>query len=165
MIKYRLKCDAGHRFDSWFASAGAFDTLVKAGHVACVECGSTQVQKELMAPRIAPTKQAEAPEPQPAPAATPAPQTPPAQPAAPAQPHSADTEQKMHEALQAFKTAVERDSEYVGTKFAEEARSIHDGTSQARAIYGEAKPEEAKKLIEDGVPVAPLPFIPTKKAH
>jgi len=67
--------------------------------------------------------------------------------------------------LKQLKAKIEKDSEYVGTTFAEEARAIHDGAAPERSIYGEAKLEDAKKLAEDGIPVAPLPFIPTRKAN
>jgi len=68
-------------------------------------------------------------------------------------------------ALADLKAQVEKNSEYVGMNFAREAREIHDGTAPERAIYGEARPEEARKLIEDGVPVAPLPFVPARKSN
>ena len=68
-------------------------------------------------------------------------------------------------ALQALRRKIETSSDYVGLSFAEEARAMHEGTRPARAIHGEARPEEARKLIEDGVPVAPLPFVPRPKTN
>ncbi len=68
-------------------------------------------------------------------------------------------------ALQALRRKIETSSDYVGLSFAEEARAMHEGTRPARAIHGEARPEDARKLIEDGVPVAPLPFVPRSKAN
>jgi len=141
MIKFTLKCDAGHHFESWFKSASAYDRLVKAGAVSCAECGSPNVDKALMAPAVAPGRAAA---PQNAP---PAPQN------------------DRAKALQALKKAVEDKSDYVGLKFASEARAMHDGAKPHRPIYGEARPDEARALIEDGVPVAPLPFVPKRHTH
>ncbi len=147
MIQFTLKCSDGHRFDSWFQSAAAFDKLHGAGMVSCAVCGSSQVEKALMAPRVRPTdKAADAPAPK-----APGPLSEAANPA----------EQAMAE----LKRKIEENSDYVGMNFAKEARAIHDGTAPERAIYGEARPDEAKKLIEDGVPVAPLPFVPGRKAN
>ncbi|MDQ2089408.1 DUF1178 family protein [Marimonas arenosa] len=144
MIQFSLKCAEGHRFDSWFQSAEAFDTLQAAGHVACAVCGSSKVEKAVMAPRVRPARgQADA-----------VPERPLSAPASPAE-----------QALAALKAHVEANSEYVGMAFAREARAMHDGDAPERAIYGEAKPEEAKRLIEDGVPVAPLPFRPGRKSN
>ena len=139
MIKYALKCDDGHAFESWFASAEAYDSLLKAGHVSCAACGSTRIAKALMAPRVKTARAEEA-----------APETVPEDPAA---------------ALAKLRKEVESNATYVGGDFAREARAQHLGDVPDRPIFGEARPEEAKSLIEDGVPVAPLPFIPTRKAN
>ncbi len=141
MIKFTLKCDQDHRFDSWFPSNGAFDTLKAGGHLACAVCGSPAVDKALMAPQVAVPEEK-------------APARPLAAPASPAE-----------QALKAMREHVEKNATYVGGSFATEARAQHDGTSPERPIYGEARPEEAKKLIEDGVPVAPLPFGPSRKTN
>ncbi|MCM2561383.1 DUF1178 family protein [Lutimaribacter sp. EGI FJ00015] len=146
MIQFTLKCDEGHRFESWFQSADAFDKLKGAGLVSCAVCGSDRVEKALMAPAVRTTDK-----PVPAPGASP---TPLSAPASPAEQAMADLRRK-----------IEQNSDYVGMKFAQEARAIHEGTAPERAIYGEARPDEAKKLIEDGVPVAPLPFIPGRKSN
>ena len=143
MIRYALKCADDHAFESWFQSAAAFDALQAQGHVTCPLCGSARVDKALMAPAVRPA-------PPDAPAARP-------KLTAPANP--------VEEALAALRRQVEENSEYVGMNFAAEARRIHDGDAPARSIYGEARPDEAKKLIEDGVPVAPLPFLPPRKAN
>ena len=142
MIKFTLKCDDGHQFDSWFQSTTAFDRLHAAGAITCMECGSAKVEKALMAPAVAHDR---APEPQ-------------AEPTSPAPDPKA-------EALQALRKAVEENSDYVGMEFATEARAMHDGEVPRRAIYGEARPDEARALIEDGVPVAPLPFLPKRRTH
>ena len=140
MIKYALKCEDGHGFESWFASAEAYDTLRAAGHISCAMCGSTEIEKALMAPRVA-AGQPEATET--APEAKPDPT----------------------EVLAKMRAEVEANATYVGGNFAKEARAQFLGDVPDRPIYGEAKPDEAKSLMEDGVPVAPLPFIPTRKAN
>ncbi|WP_103333950.1 DUF1178 family protein [Pseudotabrizicola formosa] len=146
MIRYSLKCINSHEFDSWFQSAAAYESLQGAGHVTCAICGAADVEKLLMAPAVRPARSAAA-------AA--------AQPATSLAPPKTEVEQ----AIAALRAQVEANSEYVGLNFAAEARKMHDGLSPERAIYGEAKPEEAKKLIEDGVPVTPLPFLPRRKAN
>jgi hypothetical protein len=153
MINYTLKCANDHRFDSWFQSAEAFDKLKSAGMVSCAVCGDTSVDKAMMAPRVRPARSAAAPrqETSPTAAETATPPTPAPGPlSAPASP--------AEQALKELRDHVQANSDYVGKDFASEARAMHDGDAPERAIYGEAKPEEAKALIEDGVPVAPLPF-------
>lgn len=161
MIRYALKCAEGHSFESWFQSAEAFDTLKRSGHLTCAVCGSGDVSKAIMAPRVtaARDKVTEPKAPMPKPSAPEAP-VPAPQPmaAAPADP-------KVQAALAEVKRQVEANSDYVGNNFAKEARAMHLGDAPERAIYGEAKPAEAKALIEDGVPVMPLPFMPTRKTN
>ena len=158
MISYSLKCCNGHRFESWFQSAAAFDTLQKGGHLTCPECGTPQVEKAIMAPAVtASRKKAALPD---APMPAPPPPSPPAMAAA-----AAGMPAEVKEALRKFKAHVEANSDYVGGNFASEARSMHLGDTEERPIYGEANAEEAKSLLEDGVPVLPLPFTPTKKAN
>lgn len=150
MIQYALKCADGHEFDSWFQSATAFDKLVSAGMVSCVVCGGAKVEKAIMTPRVRTARAAVttpvAPD-QPVPG-------PLSQPASPA-------EQAMAE----LRKKVEETADYVGTDFASEARAMHDGDTPHRSIYGEAGVDEAKQLIEDGVPVAPLPFMTNRKTN
>ena len=143
MIQYSLKCENDHGFDSWFASADAYDKLADNGMVSCAVCGSTKVSKAIMAPRVRTTKGKEAP----------------VAPTLPTEKSAAE------QAMAKMRAQVEQNSEYVGTNFATEARSMHLGDAPERAIYGEAKPEEAKSLIEDGIPVTPLPFMPTRKSN
>ncbi|MCL4066862.1 DUF1178 family protein [Pseudomonas sp. GX19020] len=155
MIRYTLQCEAGHGFESWFADGQAFDNLSRAGHLACPVCGSARVEKALMTPSLGPARKA---------AATgelPASATPEASPAASPPPSRAEIEN----ALAVLRREVEKNSEYVGVNFASEARRIHDGDAPERSIYGEARPEEARKLLEDGVRVMPLPFLPRRKAN
>lgn len=139
MIRYDLKCSRGHAFDSWFGSSAAYDRLSGAGHLACPECGDTRVEKALMAPAVA------ARDPEHAPLSA--------------------TADPRAEALATLKREIEAKSEYVGLQFATEARRIHAGEAPERAIHGEARLDEAKKLIDEGVPVAPLPFLPTRRAN
>lgn len=144
MIHYTLKCGQGHRFESWFQSAAAFDKVRAAGLVACEVCGDTEIEKTLMAPAVRAARKAGDGTPPP--------------PAAPKPDPRADALRKLRE-------KVEANSEYVGGRFADEARAIHDGAAPERPIYGEARADEARRLIEDGVPVAPLPFIPARKTN
>lgn len=123
--------------------------------VSCAVCGNTAVEKAMMAPRVRPARSAAQPQETPTPEANAAP--PAAMPAPAPGPLSAPAS-PAEQALKELRGHVESNSDYVGNDFASEARAIHDGDAPERAIYGVAKPEEAKALIEDGVPVAPLPF-------
>lgn len=184
MIRYALKCAEGHSFESWFQSADAFDTLKGAGHVACPHCGTEDVNKAIMAPRVRPARSAASAPPEadrapetPAQGAGPgapnsAPPNPPAPSAAPAPAPTGPTgatgpssPAELEAALTKLREHVEKTSEYVGSNFAAEARAMSDGSSPERSIYGEARPDEAQKLIEEGVPIAPLPFLPTRKVN
>lgn len=136
MIRYDLKCVDGHEFEAWFASSGAYDDLAAKGLVTCAVCGGGSVEKALMAPRV-PKKGAGG---------------------APAKPMlNAPVPPEIEAKLAALRKEVEKNSDYVGRDFASEARRIHLGESEARSIWGEATGAEAKSLVEDGVPVAPLP--------
>lgn len=137
MIRYSLKCAEGHDFDSWFAGAEAFDTLQRARQLACPECGSSRVEKALMAPKVRPSDK----------------------------PALAAAETEKEKVLAKLREEVEKNSDYVGLEFAAEARAMHEGDRPHRSIYGEAKLEDAKALLEDGVPVAPLPFTPRAKTN
>ncbi len=153
MICYSLKCGSDHAFESWFRSSAAFDALRSTGQVSCPICASTVVEKSLMAPAVRPARRGAAPADQTTPAAATA-EGPLSQP-------GSDVEQ----AFAAMRKQVEENSDYVGLNFAAEARQMHEGTLPARPIYGEAKPDEARQLIEDGIPVAPLPFMPRRKTN
>lgn len=153
MIRYTLTCKAEHGFESWFQSAAAFTALQAAGHLSCPICGATEVEKALMAPALVQAR----------PSATAGDQTP-VDATAPRQSLS-EPQTELEAALMALRQQIEENSDYVGMNFVAEARRIHDGDAPARAIHGEAKPEEARKLIEDGVPVAPLPFLPGRKVN
>ena len=142
MIRFSLKCSNDHSFESWFQSSEAYEKLVAADLLNCVECGDSQIVKSLMSPKIGistgHTK-------------TDTPLTTP----------TSDVEKTLAK----LKNEIEKNSDYVGLNFATEARAMHDGEQPARSIYGEAKPEEAKALIEDGIRVAPLPFMPKRQTN
>ena len=144
MIQFALKCADDHRFDSWFKSTGAFDKLMGAGMITCAVCGSSRVEKAIMAPRVS-NSRARAEKPASGSLSTPA--------------------NPAEQAIAALKKQVEENSEYVGMNFATQARDMHEGNAPTRAIHGEARPDEAHKLIDDGVPVTPLPFIPGRKSN
>ncbi|MDF2234640.1 DUF1178 family protein [Albimonas sp. CAU 1670] len=144
MIRYTLRCDDGHEFESWFQSAEAFDKVKAAGGLACAICGSGAVSKSLMAPRLgAGTKKGAAPAPEAPPETAP-------MLSAPGSP--------LEAAMKALRERVEASAENVGRDFAKLARQMHEGALEDRPIYGEATREEARDLLEDGVPVAPLPW-------
>jgi len=153
VIQFTLRCDKDHRFESWFQTADAFDKLAAAGMVTCAVCGSSSVEKALMAPRVRPGRDSR---PEPESGRAPAPDG--------AGPLSAPAS-AAEQALAELKRKIEQTSDYVGTKFAREARDMHAGLVPARPIHGEARIEEAKKLVEDGVPVAPLPFRIGRKSN
>ncbi len=140
MIRYALKCRDGHSFESWFQSGAAYDRLRGAGHVSCPECGDTAVEKAPMAPQLARGETRNAREAQ------------------------AGTDARA-ERLARLRRHIEASSDYVGEGFASEARRIHAGEAEARMIHGEARPAEAKALIEEGVPIAPLPFAPRRRTN
>jgi hypothetical protein len=164
MIRYRLKCEKRHEFEAWFSNAAAFDRQAKRGQVNCPRCGTSKVEKTIMAPSIVKgvkrKRAAKAPDnaPDKAPAAEPA-------AASQAQASQADLHRlAAHGALSAamrkLRAEIESKSEYVGPRFSEEARKIHYEETPARGIYGEATSEEAQALAEEGIEFFPLPSLP-----
>lgn len=151
MIRYTLQCAEGHRSESWFKSAATFDALKGSGQLTCAICGSAAVEKALMTPRLG---GADTETPAPVPVARGTAAGPPG-----------PSPEALKAALQTLRAHVEATSDYVGAAFATEARAIHEGTAPERPIYGQASPLEAKALVEDGIPVAPLPFIPRKQTN
>lgn len=141
MIRFTLQCEHDHGFEAWFRSSEDYETQRKRGFITCPECGSTKVEKSLMAPGVAGTKKSKQ-----MPVA--APKTPPA---------------KMLEMMRAVRDHVVENSDYVGEKFAEEARKIHYGETEKRGIYGETSADDAKALTEEGVEFFPLPALPEDK--
>jgi hypothetical protein len=140
MIKYALSCEQGHEFEGWFGSSADYDAQAGRGLLSCPVCASSNVGKQIMAPAVAGTSKRHLDE-------------------APA----GGKRQMMMEAMAQVRRHVEDTFDYVGDTFAREARAIHEGKSEERGIYGEATPAEVKGLVEDGVPVAPLPPEPPKK--
>ncbi|MFS8183320.1 DUF1178 family protein [Pseudovibrio denitrificans] len=185
MINYSLACDNGHEFDGWFRNSGDYDKQKEMGLVTCPFCDSSEIHKRLMAPNVSTSRsqkkaqvehqaakavaaaQAKASE-----AAVAKEQQPAA--AAPVSSEQAVATSASHvdlqkvpekakelvEALREFRKQVVSNSEYVGDKFAEEARKIHYGESEERGIYGETTPDDAKELLEEGIELMPLPVLP-----
>ena len=134
MIRYALRCGQGHEFESWFQSGAAFDALSGRGMVECATCGSTEVTKALMAPRVETTPALSQP--------------------------GTDAEKTLAK----LRRKVESEATYVGGRFAEEARRLHRDKVE-KPIYGEANARQIRSLLDDGVPIAPLPFLPKAKAN
>ena len=156
MIRYSLRCAEGHAFEGWFPDAAGFERQRDGGLLACAACGSTRVDRALMAPRVRSGRAASENGAREAAGDAPAPATEPA-PAIEVSP--------AERAMAELRRRVEAHSTYVGRDFAARARAMHQGEAEERCIHGEAAPEEARALLEEGVPVAPLPFAPRRKAN
>ncbi|MEO3389342.1 DUF1178 family protein [Mesorhizobium sp. CAU 1741] len=137
MIRYTLICDAEHEFDGWFRNGDDFDLQKKRGFVSCPVCHSAKVDKALMAPAVSTTRKQEK-----------------------VAFAMGEQQRKALAQLKALADEARSSADYVGEKFAEEARRIHFGETEARGIYGEATLEEARSLVEDGVEFMPLPVFP-----
>jgi hypothetical protein len=140
LIRFSLACDHGHEFEGWFRSNDDFDKQKKRGLIDCPDCGSHRVEKTLMAPAVSTGRKQEKM----------------------ALAMNAEQRRVMGE-MKALSDKLRENADYVGDKFAEEARKIHFGETEARGIYGEASPEEAKSLAEDGVPFMPIPVFPDER--
>lgn len=139
MIKYALVCQHGHEFEAWFRNGHAYEAQVSKSQIACPLCGSIQVEKAIMAPAVSTaTRREEAP---------------------PSQLAHIPAEQ-LQQFVRRIRDEVHENAEYVGGRFAEEARRIHFNESPERGIYGEASADEVRSLAEDGVPFLPLPRAP-----
>lgn len=169
MIRFTLACDSGHEFETWFPSNAAYDEQSARGLVTCPFCDSARVAKAPMAPAVARTdrNRPEAPAPQRhAPAgsvpARPGPASPlPASPAEISSPMiAAEPERQLRALLRAVREQVVASAEHVGDRFADEARAIHYGDAEDRAIYGKASPQDARALLDEGIDVMPLPPAP-----
>ncbi len=141
MIRYALTCDHDHEFEGWFGSSADFDDQQGRGLIECPMCASKAVRKQIMAPAVAGTKRS----------------------AVEIEP--AKMQAMMMEAAGRIRRHVEANFDDVGDTFAREARAIHEGKAEDRAIYGQATPAEVRDLVEDGVPIAPLPAEPPKKTE
>ncbi|MCC0805508.1 DUF1178 family protein [Methylobacterium sp. W2] len=157
MIRYTLVCENGHDFEGWFRSSDSYDAQAADGLVACLACGSTRVTKAMMAPALAKTvamvpdksraiAEATASDPVAAPSTE--------------VPVMAEPERQLRALMRAMREHVTRTADNVGPRFPEEARRMHYGEAESRAIYGEASPAEARALVEEGIEVAPLPALP-----
>ena len=140
MIRYSLICDRGHEFEGWFGGAEAYDVQARRGQVICPECGSSKVSKAPMAPNLAPRRDSGS------------------GPIAPSA-----KERQMRALAREMRAHVEKNADYVGERFPEEARKIHYEEAEPRGIYGEASPQEAKALRDEGVEVHPLPDLPDEQ--
>jgi hypothetical protein len=154
MIRFALRCQKGHEFEAWFRNGDTYERQAKRGEVRCPDCGSPKVSKAIMAPAIGRGSRraaAEAPVPE-APAAPPE-----ARPAAPdaGEMHVAG---KLREALREMRRFIEANAEYVGPRFADEARKMHKGEADERSIYGEASDAEAEALKEEGIEFGRIPW-------
>jgi hypothetical protein len=137
VISYSLVCDKSHKFDAWFKSAEAFDAQAERGIVTCPVCNSVKVEKALMAPAVSRRNSDKV---------------------SLSSGHPMQSE--IRELMRAMRKKVVSEADYVGDKFAEEARKIHFKEADARGIYGEATREEVSGLLEDGVDFLPLPNLP-----
>jgi len=150
MIHYDLRCSQDHKFDGWFKDSTAFERLAKRGLVECPQCGDVKVERALMRPAVG---RREMP-PVPVPARAPKPPGPPAAVA------GAGLPDHMRAMLQRMRAEVEKNCDYVGPQFAEEARKIHSGASDKRGIYGEASSEQAQALADEGIEFSQIPWVP-----
>ncbi|HYZ21612.1 MAG TPA: DUF1178 family protein [Rhodopila sp.] len=154
MIHYQLRCSEGHQFDGWFKDSASFEKQAHLGLVECPECGGTEIERALMAPAV--TKGATPPSP--APSLPPSPG--PAQPNAAGKTVSGPIPAMMLAMLQKVRAEVEKNCDYVGSEFAEEARRMHRGEIEQRGIYGEASEDQAESLLDEGIEIARIPWVP-----
>jgi hypothetical protein len=149
MIRYAFVCGGGHEFDSWFRDSALCDRQLARGELACPHCGSLKVEKAIMAPSIGrPAHEPSATAPVPV-----------RQPVALLSEH----EQKARRLLKELREHVTKNADYVGEKFPKLARQMHHEEIEQRSIYGEAKPDEVRELVEEGVEVQPLPVLPDER--
>ena len=150
MIRYSLACAAGHEFDSWFRSSADYDGQLAKALVACPACGSTAIEKRIMAPALARTDKRPAREDK-------TPEN--LAPVAMMSPEQKEFRKKLRE----LREHVTKNADYVGEQFPELARQMHHEEVDKRSIYGEAKPAEVRSLLEEGVEVQPLPILPEER--
>tara|TARA_B100000963_G_scaffold132079_1_gene115049 strand:+ start:313 stop:732 length:420 start_codon:yes stop_codon:yes gene_type:complete len=136
MIKYNLKCENNHNFDAWFSDSSNFEEQNKKNLIFCPKCNSMKIEKNIMAPNIGSKKQSYT--------------------------NALKNEKNYEKIIKNVRKHVEKNFEYVGDKFADEARAIHYGEKEEREIYGETSVEEAVDLIEEGVNVSPIPGVDPK---
>ncbi|ABQ39444.1 MULTISPECIES: DUF1178 family protein [Bradyrhizobium] len=156
MIRYALRCERDHTFESWFQSSSAYESQVKRKLVECPTCGSTKVEKAIMAPRIVSKKGRDAAPVPAAPVPAPAPEVIPPGPTS----LLMAQERELRAKLKELRDHIVKNADDVGERFPTEARKMHYGETEHRPIYGEASIEEARELIEEGIEVAPIPVLP-----
>jgi hypothetical protein len=152
MIRYSLRCERGHGFESWFQSSSAYDSQVKRKLVTCPACGSAKVEKAIMAPQIVSKKGRDSA------ASAPAAST--DVTASGSTPLMMAQERELRAKLKELRDHIVKNADNVGERFPNEARKMHYGDIEHRPIYGEASPDEARSLIDEGVEVSPLPVLP-----
>ena len=150
MIHYQLRCSRDHSFDGWFGDSAAFEKQAKLGLVECPECGDRAVERALMTPAVPKKGKQSVPAAPPGPAPTPA----------PAKAAAGPIPAQVFAMLQRMRAEVEKNCDYVGERFADEARKIHQGETDKRGIYGEATSEDAEALAEEGIEVSRIPWVP-----
>jgi hypothetical protein len=163
VIRYALICDKSHEFESWFQSSDAFAKQAKRKLVTCPVCGSAKVEKALMAPRLKRTDKSKGRDVAPVAQAT---GTESAEAAAPSNVPVAimsNEEKQFRAKLKELRDHLVKNSDNVGKKFATEARKMHYGEIEHRSIYGEASPDEAEALHEEGIEFHPLPILPDER--
>jgi hypothetical protein len=147
MIHYQLRCRQSHGFDGWFNDSVSFEKQAKLGLIECPECGDTGVERALMAPAVAKRESL------PVPVAAP-------QPPAPTEKAAMPVPAQMLAMLQRMRAEVEKNCDYVGPNFADQARAMHRGEVEAKPIYGETSEEQAESLADEGIEVAKIPWVP-----
>jgi hypothetical protein len=165
MIRYALACERGHTFESWFQGSTAYEHQVKRGLVVCPVCNSMKVEKTIMAPQLARTRKGEqrALPPPATEAPAPAPDTQASAPASAPVAMMSPQEREFRKKLKELRDHLTKNADYVGQKFPEEARKMHYGEVERRSIYGEASPDQAKELHEEGIEFHPLPVLPDER--
>jgi hypothetical protein len=154
MIRYTLRCERGHAFESWFQSSSAYEAQEKRKLVNCPSCGSAKVERAIMAPQIVSKRGREDAAAAPAPAPATDVTAPSSTPLMMAQ------ERELRAKIKELRDHIVKNADNVGERFPNEARKMHYGDIEHRPIYGEASPDEARSLIEEGVEVSPLPVLP-----
>jgi len=164
MICYALACAQGHAFESWFQNSAAYDKQKKRGLVSCPICGDRKIEKAIMSPRLSGARKRGRVAP---PATGPAPAS--DAPAAVSEASKAPVvmmspqEREFRQKLRELREHLTKNADYVGQKFPEQARKMHYGEIDHRSIYGEASPQDAKDLSEEGIEFHPLPVLPDER--
>jgi hypothetical protein len=149
MIHYQLQCGQSHAFDGWFKDSASFEKQAKRGLIECPECGGTDVERALMAPAVSKRESL------PVPVAA---AQPPAEATSPEK--AVRLPAQMLAVLQRMRAEVEKNCDYVGPAFADQARAMHRGEAEPKPIYGETSEEQAESLADEGIAVAKIPWVP-----